>query len=82
MDMAKINPNTQKGKCIVVFSRIAEDVTTAWHANIGLVKKKKDVAPASAHSRVCPAGPRRNEELVPALLSSPMGLQCPLIHLV
>jgi hypothetical protein len=40
MDIAKINPNTQKGKYIVVVSRIAVDVTTAWHATIGHVEKK------------------------------------------
>ena len=58
MDIAKINPNTQKGKHIIVVSQMAEDVATTWHATIGHVEKKTI---ASACSRVVSL-PGRNEE--------------------
>jgi hypothetical protein len=65
MDIAKINPNTQKGKYIVIVSRIAEDVTTAWHATIGHVEKKRAVASARSRVLSCRAGPERGTPALP-----------------
>jgi hypothetical protein len=36
----KVNPNEPKVKYIIIITRMAEDVTTGWHATIGHVQKK------------------------------------------